>query len=100
MAKKFYKTDLIESYADLANISDTEAERRISAIFDIIVDELSGMEDGDAVMLASFFNFHMRGRRAKKGNNPQTGAPMDFPPTKTIVTKPTQPTKDKIKGGK
>ncbi len=94
----YYKTNLIQDYAEQANITKAEAERRINAVFNIIGDKLAEMGDGDSVMLAGYFNHHVRVRRAKPANNPQTGAPMVIGETKTIVSKPSKPLRSKIRG--
>jgi DNA-binding protein HU-beta len=91
-------TDLINVYKEKENITGVEAEKRIKAIFGIIGDELAEMGDGDAVKLAGFFNYHVKFRKAKNGKNPQTKEDIIIPATKTIVTKPTKPMKDKYRG--
>jgi nucleoid DNA-binding protein len=94
----YYKKDLIKDYSVLAKITEVEATKRISAIFNLVGGQLAEMTDGDAVMLAGYFNHHVKIRKAKPGNNPQTGAPMTIGATKTIVTKLTKPLKGKIRG--
>lgn len=98
MAKTLYNSDLINKYAEKQEITKTEAEKRIKDVFNLIGEELAKMNDGDAVKLSGFFNFHIRQRAAKQAKNPITGEDMIIPTTKTIVVKPTSSMRKKIRG--
>lgn len=92
-----FKSDLIAEYAAIEGITKVEAEKRINGVTELIASKLVR---GQNVKVANFFNFFAKERNAKQAKNPQTGADMIIPKTRTVVAKMTQPLKDRIQGKK
>ena len=70
------KAELISSVAEAADVSKSDAEAVIGALFDTIV---SVAKSGDKVTWPGFGSFSTGHRNARTGRNPQTGAPVDIP---------------------
>lgn len=74
------KADLIAHVAKKANLTNKAARDSVQAIFNGIADTL---KKGDKVVVTGFGTFSVRGRAARKGRNPQTGASINIPARKT-----------------
>ena len=70
------KNELVSAVADSANMSKSDAQSAIEAVFDTITSEL---KRGGDVRLVGFGNFSVSRREASTGRNPQTGAPVFIP---------------------
>lgn len=75
------KTDLAAAVADKADISKEKATEVITAITDEITTALARDE---SVSLIGFGSFNQRSRSERTGKNPQTGAAMTIPASKTV----------------
>ena len=64
---------MIDAVASAADISKTAAGRAIDSLTDAIGDAL---KNGDQVTLVGFGTFQKAYQKARKGRNPQTGAPI------------------------
>lgn len=64
------KKELVEAVAKAANLTQADAERALTAVFDTIVD---GVAAGDRVAVPGFGTFEKRERAARTGRNPRTG---------------------------
>ena len=60
------KTDLINAVAAKTELSKKDSEKAVSAVFDVITDQLAG---GEKVVLVGFGTFEVRHRAARKGRN-------------------------------
>ena len=65
------KTELIAAVAEKANISKKDAEKAVTATFDVIVDAVAA---GDKIQLVGFGTFEVKERAERIGRNPATGA--------------------------
>ena len=74
------KKDLIEKVAKKANLTKRAAADSVDNTFNLIRDALSR---GEKVVVTGFGTFLVRNRAARKGRNPQTGAEIQIPATKT-----------------
>lgn len=74
------KADLIAQVAKKANLTNKAAKDAVSSVFSIISDALKRKEK---VVVTGFGTFLVRSRAARKGRNPQTGAEIPIPATKT-----------------
>lgn len=74
------KADLIVYVAKKANLTAKAAKEAVGAVFSSISD---GLKKGDRVVVTGFGTFMVRSRAARKGRNPQTGAPINIPSRKT-----------------
>lgn len=74
------KADLVAQAAKKANLTNKAAKDAVSAIFSSISEAL---KRGEKVVVTGFGTFMVRKRAARKGRNPQTGAEIQIPQTKT-----------------
>lgn len=88
------KTELIDHVADRAGLTKVDAKKAVDAVSDIIGDALSR---GEKVTWTGFGTFEVRSRAARMGRNPQTGAPMRIPATKTPAFRAGKGLKDEVK---
>jgi DNA-binding protein HU-beta len=83
------KAELIDAVAKGAGVSKADAERTLGAFFDHVT---KATKKGDKVAWPGFGSFSTAKRAARKGRNPQTGAPvkiaastvMKFTPSATL----------------
>ena len=73
------KADLVEFVAKKANLTAKAAKDAVNSVFSAVTDTL---KKGDKVVVTGFGTFMVRSRAARKGRNPQTGAP-NIPARKT-----------------
>ena len=74
------KTELVAAMAEQAGVSKKDAEKTLKAFTDVVADEL---KKGGKVQLVGFGTFEVSERAAREGRNPQTGAVINIPATKT-----------------
>ena len=65
------KGEFVEALADRLDMSRAQADRAVSAVLDIISEELA---KGGKVAFTGFGSFETSARAARTGRNPQTGA--------------------------
>lgn len=65
------KTELVDAIASGAGLSKADAGKALDATVAAITDALKG---GDQVSLVGFGTFAVKGRAARTGRNPRTGA--------------------------
>lgn len=65
------KGEFVEALADRLDVSRAQADRAVSAVLDIITEELA---KGGKVAFTGFGSFEVSKRAARTGRNPQTGA--------------------------
>ena len=74
------KQDLVAQVAKQTNLSMRASKGAVDAVFSTIADAL---KRGEKVVVTGFGTFLVRNRAARKGRNPQTGAEIRIPATKT-----------------
>jgi len=74
------KADLIAQVAKRAGLTAKAAKDAVGATFDVVSE---AMERGEKIVVTGFGTFLVRQRAARKGRNPQTGAEIKIPATKT-----------------
>lgn len=74
------KADLVAYVAKKASLTAKAAKEAVNGTFGSISDAL---KKGDKVVVTGFGTFMVRSRAARKGRNPQTGAPINIPARKT-----------------
>jgi len=88
------KTELVDVVASKVGLTKADAGRAVDAVIDGISSALS---KGDKVTVTGFGTFEVRQRAARMGRNPQTGAPLHIPATKTPAFKAGKGFKDAVK---
>ena len=56
----------------------------------------NALAEGDKIQLIGFGTFEVKGRKARKGRNPQTGKEIDIPASNTPVFKAGKALKDSV----
>lgn len=74
------KADLIMQVAKKANLTSKASKDSVNSIFATISEAL---KRGEKVVITGFGTFMVRKRASRKGRNPQTGAEIQIPATKT-----------------
>lgn len=74
------KSDLVAQVAKKADLTAKAAKEAVDAVFGTISE---AMKRGEKVVATGFGTFMVRKRAARKGRNPQTGAEIKIPATKT-----------------
>lgn len=74
------KTELVAAIAEKTELSKKDAEKAVKAFTDVVVEEL---KKGEKIQLVGFGTFEVSERAARTGRNPQTGAEMQIPASKS-----------------
>lgn len=74
------KADLVTYVAKKASLTSKASKDAVNAVFGAVSDAL---KKGDKVVVTGFGTFMVRNRAARKGRNPQTGAPINIAARKT-----------------
>lgn len=88
------KSDLVSMVADKTGMTKADSQRALDALVGVISKSLS---KGEKVTWTGFGTFEVRHREARMGRNPQTGAPLHIPATKTPAFKAGKGLKDAVK---
>ena len=87
------KPELAAAIAEKAGVTKEKAGEIINAITDEIT---NAMAKNDPVTLIGFGTFSVRERSARTGKNPQTGASIQIPASKSVGFKPGKALKDSV----
>jgi nucleoid DNA-binding protein len=74
------KADLIAQVTKKAGLTSKASKDAVNSVFNLITDALKRNEK---VVVTGFGTFMVRKRAQRKGRNPQTGAEIQIPSTKT-----------------
>jgi len=74
------KADLVAQVAKKAVLNAKDAKDYVNTVFSTMSD---AMKRGEKIVVTGFGTFMVRNRAARKGRNPQTGAEIQIPATKT-----------------
>lgn len=73
------KSELIQNLADRADMSRSEAQKAIDALFSVDNGIIANaLKQGDKVTITGFGSFETKQRDARKGRNPRTGKEIDI----------------------
>jgi DNA-binding protein HU-beta len=75
------RTELIEAVSGDTGLTRQQAEAALDAI---VYEVTSGVRSGNPVRITGFGTFKLRERQARRGRNPQTGAPVRIKASKGI----------------
>lgn len=90
------KADLVDIIYERVGSSRKEAYDVVEAVFAIIRDSL---RQGDKVKISGFGTFVVNHKHARKGRNPQTGAPITIESRRVLCFKPSQVLKERVNNG-
>lgn len=88
------KMDVVDAVASRAGLSKADASRALDAFIDGVSDALAR---GEKVTVTGFGTFEVRQRAARMGRNPQTGAPLHIPASKSPAFKAGKGLKDAVR---
>ena len=74
------KADLVAQVSKKVGLTSKAAKDAVNAVFGSVTE---AMKRGEKVVVTGFGTFMVRKRAARKGRNPQTGAVIQSPSTKT-----------------
>ncbi len=89
------KTELINAVAAETQLSKKDSEKAVSAVFNVITEELA---KGEKVVLVGFGTFEVRHRAARKGRNPSTKEEIMIPAAKAPAFKAGKGLKTRVNG--
>ncbi len=78
------KSEIIDMLAAKTGLTKADVERVYNETFDLFKGELA---KGNNVAVAGFGTFKISNRAAREGRNPQTGATMKIPASKSVSFK-------------
>ena len=81
------KADIVETIYEKIGFSRKESAEIVDLVFDLLKETL---ESGDKVKISGFGNFVVRGKRSRKGRNPQTGEEIQISARRVLTFKPSQ----------
>jgi integration host factor subunit alpha len=81
------KADIVETIYEKIGFSRKESAEIVDLVFDLLKETL---ENGDKVKISGFGNFVVRGKRSRKGRNPQTGEEIQISARRVLTFKPSQ----------
>ncbi len=87
------KQQLIDNIATNADISKAAAGKALDALTSSIA---QAMKNNDTVSLIGFGSFTVKERSERTGRNPQTGAEIKIPASKSVGFKPGKALKDRV----
>lgn len=87
------KTELVAAMADKAGLTKKDADAALKAFTEVIEETLKA---GDSIQLVGFGTFEVAERAERTGRNPQTGAEMVIPASKTPKFKAGKALKDAL----
>ncbi len=87
------KPELVQAIADIADLSERQAEAVLAAMLEQITNALS---KGETVNLVGFGSFSVKSRPARQGRNPKTGEPIQIPASNAPVFKAGKGLKDAL----
>jgi len=88
------KYDVIAKVADKAGMTKVDAGKALDTIVEVIT---AALKKGEKVTWTGFGTYEVRSRAARMGRNPQTGAPLHIPASKTPAFKAGKGLKDAVK---
>ncbi|WP_419944447.1 HU family DNA-binding protein [Candidatus Poriferisodalis sp.] len=75
------KAETIKAVAARAGVTAGDADRTLTAFFDLVVEEV---KSGGKVSWPGFGSFSMSERGARMGRNPQTGESIEIGPSRSL----------------
>ncbi len=74
------KVDLVNQIASMTGLTKKAANDAVDSFVEVVT---ASLKKGDDVLITGFGKFEVRVRSQREGRNPQTGAKINIPATKT-----------------
>lgn len=88
------KPELVKAVAEIADLSERQADAVVAAVLEQITNALSR---GETVNLVGFGSFSVKARPARQGRNPKSGEPINIPASSAPVFKAGKGLKDAMR---
>lgn len=88
------KADVVSRVQSATGLSAAESAKAVSAFLDVVTAELAA---GNEIPLQGFGKLSVKARPARKARNPQTGATIDVPASKTVSFAAAKALRDALK---
>lgn len=79
------RTELVAAVAEKAQLTQKNADLALKAFTEVVAEEL---KKGEKIQLVGFGTFEVTERTARTGRNPQTGAELKIPSSRSPKFKP------------
>jgi len=87
------KAEMVDDVAKKCCCKKSQAQEAFDAVFDVIGKVL---KKDKKVLVPGFGSFKVSKRKARKGRNPQTGAEINIPASRTVRFKPAEKLKEGV----
>lgn len=87
------KSELVELVAEKAELTKTDANKAVDAVFAAITE---GLKKEGRVPIVGFGTFNVAKRAARVGRNPRTGEEVKIPARNAVTFKPGTALKDSV----
>lgn len=87
MKKKMNKTELVKTVAAASGVSIADANKAVSATFDMIA---ACLQNGQQVSIQGFGTFMLKERKARIGHNPRTQEKLTIPAKRAVKFQPSR----------
>ena len=88
------KSDIISHVAESTGLNKNQATDALDAVIEAIESAIAKSAPGDSIRIAGLGTFTVRERAARTGRNPQTGATIQIPASRSVGFKASKSLKD------
>lgn len=81
------KIDIIQDVYEKLGFSKKDSAKIVESVFDIMKDKLA---NGEKIKISGFGNFVVKGKKARRGRNPQTGNEIEISARRVLTFKSSQ----------
>ncbi len=89
------KSDLIQQISKDAGISQSQAGKLVTEVFNQIA---GALQKGDEVRITGFGTFRVTETKERTGRNPRTGQPLTIPASKRVTFAPGSGLSNQVRG--
>ena len=79
------RAELVDAIAEKTGSTAKDADRHLTALFDVVADVVG--KKGDKITVPGYASFEKASRAARTGRNPQTGETIKIAASKTVKIK-------------
>jgi integration host factor subunit alpha len=91
------KIDIIQDVYEKLGFSKKDSAKIVESVFDIMKDKLA---NGEKIKISGFGNFVVKGKKARRGRNPQTGNEIEISARRVLTFKSSQVLRSALNEGK
>mmetsp|Transcript_2618 Transcript_2618/g.3494 ORF Transcript_2618/g.3494 Transcript_2618/m.3494 type:complete len:171 (+) Transcript_2618:144-656(+) len=95
--ENFKKAEFVTALAERTGLTKKDADQSLQSVLDIITEQVG---EGKKIAFPGFGSFILKDRAERKGRNPQTGADLIIPASKSPTFSASKTWKDVINGKK